>query len=95
VDDKTLNALIGRRLRSRRRALDLTQDDVGRLCGVSPQQVQKYEAGAPVSATRLFALAEALEVSVGSFFEGVARAPADIANSSDRRIAGPKIKIGG
>jgi transcriptional regulator with XRE-family HTH domain len=93
--DKKLNALIGRRLRSRRRALDLTQADVGRRCGVSPQQIQKYEAGAPVSAARLWALAEALEVPVASFFEGVARAPADIANSTDRPVAGRQIQIGG
>jgi transcriptional regulator with XRE-family HTH domain len=39
---------------------------------VRAQQIQKYESGANrVSASRLFAFAQTLEVSVSHFFEGI------------------------
>lgn len=95
MDHGKFNVLMGRRLRSRRRALGLTQGDVARRCGVSPQQIQKYESGAQVSAVRLWALAEVLQVPVGSFFESIMSASAGGANSHDRPDAGPQIQIGG
>lgn len=63
------NERLGRILRRRRRVLGLTQTAVGRRCGVTFQQIQKYECGAAsVSASRLWRLAEALEVNVVYFF---------------------------
>ena len=53
----------GRRIRRRRLFLGLTQQALADALGVSFQQVQKYEKGvSPVPATRLSAIARALEV---------------------------------
>jgi transcriptional regulator with XRE-family HTH domain len=64
--------IIGRRLRTRRRLLGLTQAAVGEACGLSFQQVHKYESGLMViSASRLWKLSGVLGVPVTYFFEGL------------------------
>ncbi|HZL01111.1 MAG TPA: helix-turn-helix transcriptional regulator [Caulobacteraceae bacterium] len=66
---------LGRRLRRRRRLLGLTQQQIAHACGVRFQQIQKYECGANrMSAARLWRLAEALDVPVAYFFDGLTRA---------------------
>ena len=61
---------IGRLMRNRRRMVEMTQQQLATNCGVSFQQIQKYEAGeASIYAARLWAIACALGVSVGYFFE--------------------------
>ena len=63
---------VGKRLRSRRRLLGLSQVKLAETCGVTFQQIQKYETGAvAISASRLWRLSTALDVSIGYFFEGV------------------------
>ena len=63
---------LGRRLRSRRRLLGLTQQQLAIVVGVRFQQIQKYECGANrISAARLWRLAEVLEVPVGYFYDGL------------------------
>jgi len=63
---------VGKRLRSRRRLLGLSQMKLAETCGVTFQQIQKYETGAvAISASRLWKLAAALGVSIGYFFDGV------------------------
>ena len=63
---------VGKRLRRRRRLLGLTQSQLADAVGIRFQQVQKYECGANrVSASRLFELAEALDVPVQYFYEGI------------------------
>lgn len=60
---------VGKLIRARRRAIGMSQHDLAPLIGVSFQQVQKYEIGSNrVSASKLFAIAQALGVPVGSFF---------------------------
>jgi transcriptional regulator with XRE-family HTH domain len=50
----------------------MSQESLGERLGVSFQQVQKYERGSNrVSASRLFFLADALDVPVSYFFEGL------------------------
>jgi len=67
-DDITLE--IGRRLAERRRDLDLSLADVARRCGVSLQQIHKYErAQSTMSAPMLFRLSRCLGVPVGYFFK--------------------------
>ena len=67
---------LGKRLRRRRRILGLTQQQVAAGVGVRFQQIQKYECGANrISAARLWSLAEALEVPVNYFFDGIADRP--------------------
>jgi transcriptional regulator with XRE-family HTH domain len=74
MEQEALNRLIGARLRRRRRLLGLTQGDVGRGCGVSFQQIQKYEnAVVSISAGMLWKLTRALSVDMGYIFEGVGK----------------------
>jgi ribosome-binding protein aMBF1 (putative translation factor) len=64
---------LGRRLRRRRRLMGLSQQALAGACGVGFQQIQKYEcAENRMSAARLFQIAEALEVPVSYFFDGLA-----------------------
>ena len=65
-----IDAYIGARMRERRLALEMSQDQLGRELGVSFQQIQKYESGQNrVSAARLFDVCKALNVSLSSMFE--------------------------
>lgn len=64
-----MDALVGRRIGERRMALGLSQTALAQQLGVSPQQVQKYEAGANrISASRLSDIAVALGVAPGALF---------------------------
>jgi DNA-binding XRE family transcriptional regulator len=59
------------RIRERRLALGLTQQQVAELVGVTYQQAHKYEVGGNrVSAGRLYQIARALGVEPAYFFEG-------------------------
>ncbi len=63
---------VGRRLRQRRRLLGLTQEKLAHAVDIRFQQIQKYESGSNrISASRLWSLAMALEVSITYFFEGI------------------------
>ena len=67
---------LGRRLRSRRRLLGLSQSDLGLVIGVRFQQIQKYECGGNrMSASRLWELADVLGVSVDYFYDGLGAKP--------------------
>ena len=69
-----VDVVVGRRLKARRRLLGITQQGLGEACGVTFQQIQKYEgAVSRVSAHMLWKLACALEVDVGYFFSGLTR----------------------
>lgn len=70
--DDLLNQHIGRRLRQRRKALGLTQSDLGAMVGMRFRQIHKYECGENrTSATALWKLACALDVSIPYFFDGL------------------------
>ena len=63
---------IGRRLRALRGARNLSTEALAARIGVTQQQLQNYEAGSDrLSASRLFELAQLLDVPVGAFFETV------------------------
>lgn len=63
---------VGRRLRQRRRLLALTQEKLAQAVDIRFQQIQKYESGSNrISASRLWSLAKALDVSISYFFEGM------------------------
>ncbi len=63
---------VGRRVRERRKALGMSQEKLANALGISFQQVQKYEVGHNrVAASRLWDMANILEVKVGYFFEGI------------------------
>jgi len=74
---------IGRRMRHRRRLLELTQADIGHSCGCSFQTIHKYEMGAiQISAAALYALSRVLEVPTTYFFEGFERCHRDSAEGA-------------
>lgn len=61
--------LVGRRLRALRKAAKLSQPDLAEPLGLSFQQLQKYEAGTNrISAGKLAAAAEVLDVPIDAFF---------------------------
>ncbi len=63
---------IGQRVQLRRVMMGLSQKDLAKICGVTFQQIQKYEsAGNRISASRLFELSTALETPVSFFFSGL------------------------
>ena len=69
---------VGQRVRQRRWMVGMTQQQLGDRVGIRFQQVQKYETGANrISASRLWDIAEALDVPVSFFFEGVDGMAAD------------------
>jgi transcriptional regulator with XRE-family HTH domain len=60
-----LDVALGLRIRSRRKELGLSQDQLAREIGITFQQIQKYEHGANrVSFSRLAEIAEALDCGV-------------------------------
>ena len=63
---------IGQRLQLRRVMLGLSQKDLANVCGISFQQIQKYEtAGNRIAASRLFEISTAMETPVSFFFRGL------------------------
>ncbi|MBI1244682.1 MAG: helix-turn-helix domain-containing protein [Alphaproteobacteria bacterium] len=77
---------VGRRLRERRTMLGLSQQEIGRLLGVTFQQIQKNERGTNrMSASRLFEAARVLGTNVQFFFDEM---PNEILVSGRRHIQG-------
>ena len=76
-----LDRALGNAIRLRRRSLNLTQEQLANACGISFQQVQKYENGANrVSFSRLVQIARALECRVTDLTSALDKpqvAPAD------------------
>ncbi len=72
---EAIEVIIGRRLKARRRLIGLTQQQLAEGCGVTFQQVQKYECAAcKISAHMLWKLACRLDVEISYFFDGVTSA---------------------
>ncbi|WP_184009986.1 helix-turn-helix domain-containing protein [Rubricella aquisinus] len=63
---------VGKRIRHRRWMIGMTQQQLGDAVGIKFQQIQKYETGMNrVSASRLWDIASALDVTIAFFFEGL------------------------
>ena len=82
-----MDALVGARLRSRRKQLRMSQERLGKEIGVSFQQVQKYENGTNrIGAGRLAEISKVLDVPVAYFFTGSSgRQAADDGERADAR----------
>jgi transcriptional regulator with XRE-family HTH domain len=66
-----IDKYVGSRVRMRRLMLRMSQEKLGDELGITFQQVQKYENGINrVSASRLQAICQILQVPVSFFFEG-------------------------
>ena len=84
-----IDAHIGQRIRQRRWMTKLSQMAVAERLGITFQQLQKYEVAANrVSASRLWEIAQVLEVPVAFFFEGYA---AEGAEAGDGTGAAPVV----
>lgn len=63
---------VGQGVRSRRMLRGMTQSVLAEQIGLTFQQLQKYESGANrISASRLWEIAQILDVPVASFFDGI------------------------
>ena len=63
---------VGKRIRHRRWLVGMTQQQLADQVGIKFQQIQKYETGANrVSASRLWDIAQSLQVDISFFFEGI------------------------
>ena len=72
---------IGRRLRTRRMILRMSQTELGKVVGVTFQQLQKYEKGTNrLRASTLQKLAAVMKVPITYFFEG---APGENVSGND------------
>jgi transcriptional regulator with XRE-family HTH domain len=84
---------VGERIRQRRAVLDLSLDVVASRIGVSPQQLQKYEAADNrITAGRLFTCATALDVPVSFFFDGLTDGRED--STTDPRASSSSVRAG-
>jgi len=83
---------IAQRLLLRRVMLGMSQSDLAKRCGISFQQIQKYEtAGNRIPASRLFDLSQALETSVAFFFSGLpGNYPPETKAIRSMRVSEPK-----
>ena len=71
-DPNYIDVHVGARIRMRRQLINMSQERLGELLGITFQQVQKYEKGSNrISASRLFYSAKTLGVPIQFFFEGL------------------------
>ena len=81
-----IDFLVGQNIRIHRCDKGLTQTALAKRIGVTFQQVQKYEEGRNrVGGSRLFKIAEALELPLSTFFEGC--------NISHQRVDSPLLLL--
>lgn len=72
ADADAVDRHVAARIIERRTGLGLGQRELAGLVGVTAQQIHKYETGANrIAVGRLHAIAGALGVGVGHFFEGL------------------------
>ena len=70
--DIEVDVHVGLRLREARTLKNLSQTDVGKLIGLTYQQIQKYEDGSNrICASRLWHLSQILGFPVSYYFEGL------------------------
>lgn len=85
-----VDAHVGQRVQLRRMMMGLSQKDLAQICGVTFQQIQKYEtAGNRISASRLFELSTALETPISFFFSGL---PGYIEENQKSTRNGPRVR---
>lgn len=85
---------IAQRIQLRRVMLGMSQTDLAKHCGISFQQIQKYEScGNRIPASRLFDLSRALETPVSFFFSGLpGNFPPETKTTRSSRVSEPDSK---
>src|SRR3954452_15712960 len=70
-EPQDIGRLVGSRVRMQRMAIGMSQEKLGEACGITFQQIQKYEKGMNrMGASRLHQIARILQVPVEFFYEG-------------------------
>ncbi|MDP1630027.1 MAG: helix-turn-helix transcriptional regulator [Caulobacter sp.] len=65
-------------IRANRKRVGMSQSQLAEALGLTFQQVQKYERGSNrVSASKLFEIAQTLDLTISTFFEGLDRSSSD------------------
>lgn len=78
---------IGCRIREFRQKKGFSQERLAELLNLSPQQMQKYEAGASkLNTDKLQQLAEALGITLFALFEGYIEAPYTLTADEKRLV---------
>jgi transcriptional regulator with XRE-family HTH domain len=73
-----IDAAVGRTVRTRRIELGMSQTDLATACGITFQQIQKYENGANrISCSRLWQFAAVLGLPVAAFFADLGKPTVD------------------
>src|SRR4051812_45441060 len=71
-DPQPVDRHVGSRVRMQRMLTGMSQEKLGDACGITFQQIQKYEKGSNrMGASRLHQIARVLGVPVEFFYEGV------------------------
>ena len=84
TNNNAIDVHVGRRIRLRRTLLGLSQEKLGEALNITFQQVQKYERGSNrVSASRLWDIAQILDVPISFFFDDMTD---DTAANSPRKV---------
>ena len=86
-----IDAYVGGQVKLRRAVVGMSQTELANRLGITFQQVQKYEKGANrIGASRLYLIAEILNVPVQSFFDGaesvVLDAPGAYEGAKDKTV---------
>lgn len=78
----SFDKILGERVRAQRLAAGMSQEELAEILGITFQQVQKYEKGVNrIAASRLYDIAQALDLPVCDFFEGLGGGKKSMAES--------------
>jgi transcriptional regulator with XRE-family HTH domain len=92
VSDVAVDAHVGARIKLRRSLLGMSQVRLGQAIGLTFQQVQKYERGTNrVGASKLWQLAQVLDVPISFFFDGLGGSGDGEGRSAENDIAGRRL----
>ncbi len=95
-DQVNVDRIVGTNIRDLRIGRSLSQDGLAKLLGISVQQMRKYETGLNrVTSSRMWDLAQALQVTVGALFKDVdgGPAPAETAPAVDGRTTRSELEL--
>ncbi len=86
-----VDVFVGNKVKTRRLMLGMSQDDLAKACGITFQQVQKYERGTNrISLSRLTEIAASLKSQLEFFTEGCAALLPGAAKGGARGMADNK-----
>lgn len=89
-DEAGVDAAIGQKLRQRRWMMGMTKRQLAEKLGIDVGEIQNFELGlAQIGASRMWELAEALDVSASYFFEEAAQSSSEADETRGERTLSP------